>query len=49
MVVWQAWNTNTQSCGCCVVAFDVFDPTSAHPLLFLDKWFVQICLNVTLA
>jgi hypothetical protein len=22
-------------------------PTSAHPLLFLDKWFVQIYLNVS--
>ena len=24
-------------------------PTSAHPLSFLDKWFVQICLNANLA
>ena len=25
--------------------FDVFFPTNAHPLLFLDKWFVQIYSN----
>ena len=29
-----------------LLSFDVFVPTSAHPLLFLDKWFVQIYLNV---
>ena len=29
------------------VSFDVFVPTSARPLLFLDKWFVQIYLNVS--
>ena len=26
--------------------FDVFVPTSAHPLLFLEKWSVQIYLSV---
>ena len=35
-----------------VVAFvaivDVFVPTSAHPLLFFDKLFVQTYLNVSL-
>ena len=30
-----------------VLLFDVFVPTSAHPLLFLDKWVVQICLYVS--
>ena len=29
-----------------LLLFDVFVPTSAHLLLFLDKWFVQIHLNV---
>ena len=28
--------------------FDVFVPTSAHSLLFSDKWFVQIGLYVNL-
>ena len=28
-----------------VVVFDVFVPTSKHPLLYLDKSFVQIYLN----
>jgi hypothetical protein len=28
-----------------LLSFDVFGPTSAHSLLFLDKWFVQIYLN----
>ena len=30
-----------------VLLFDVFVPTSGHPLLFLDKWLVQIYLNVS--
>ena len=30
-----------------LLLIDVLVPTSAHPLLFLDKWFVQIYLNVT--
>ena len=30
-----------------VLSFDNFVPTSAHPLLFLDKWFLQIYLNVS--
>ena len=25
---------------------DIFVPTNTHPLLFLDKWFVQIDVNV---
>ena len=25
--------------------FDIFVPTSAHPLLFLNKWVVQLYLN----
>ena len=29
-----------------LLSFDVFVPTSAQPLLFLDKWFVQIHLHV---
>jgi hypothetical protein len=29
-----------------LLLFDVFVPTSAHSLLFFDKWFVQIYLNV---
>ena len=29
-------------------SFDVFVPTSAHSLLILEEWFVQICLYVTL-
>ena len=28
-----------------LLSFDVFVPTSAHSLLFLDKWFVQIYVN----
>jgi hypothetical protein len=28
-------------------SFDVFVPTSAHPLLFLDKWFVQIYFEMS--
>jgi hypothetical protein len=28
-------------------SFDVFVPTSEHPLLYLDKSFVQIYLNFT--
>ena len=36
---WWTWNTNIQSCDCCINAFIVvvvwcFVPTSAHPLLF---------------
>ena len=38
------------SCCCfCYCYFDVLVPTSAHSLLFLDKWFVRIYLNVKLA
>jgi hypothetical protein len=29
-----------------LLSFDVFVPTNAHPLLFLDKWFVQIYLSI---
>ena len=29
-----------------LLLFDVFVPSSAQPLLLLDKWFVQIYLNV---
>ena len=29
-----------------LLSFDAIVPTSAHPLLFLDKWFVQIYFNV---
>ena len=29
-----------------LLSFEVFVPTSAHPLLFLDKHFVQIYLDV---
>ena len=28
-----------------LLSFDVFVPTCAHPLLFLDEWFVHIYLN----
>ena len=28
------------------LSFDVFVPITAHPLLFLNKWFVQIYSNV---
>ena len=31
------------------LSFDVFVPTSAHPLLFLDKEFVQMYLSVSFA
>ena len=31
-----------------LLSFDVFVPISAHPLLFFNKWFVQIYLNVKL-
>ena len=31
-----------------LLSFNVFIPTSAHPLVFLDKWFAQIYLNVVL-
>ena len=30
-----------------LLAFDVFVPTSALPLLLMDKWVVQISLNVS--
>ena len=30
-----------------VLSFDICVPISAHPLLFLDKWFLQIYLNVS--
>ena len=30
-----------------LLPFDVGVPTSAHSLLFLDKWCVQIYLNVS--
>ena len=30
-----------------LLLFDVFVPTSAHPLLYLDNWCVQIYLNVS--
>ena len=30
-----------------LLSFNVFVPTSAHPLLFLDEWFVQRYLNVS--
>ena len=29
-----------------LLSFDVFVPTIAHPLLFSNKWIVQIYLNV---
>ena len=29
-----------------LLQFDIFIPTSTHLLLFLDKWFVQMYLNV---
>ena len=29
-----------------LLLFDVFVPTSAHPLLFVDKWVAQIHFNV---
>ena len=29
-----------------LLPFDVFVPTSAHPSLFMDKWFVQIFFDV---
>ena len=31
-----------------VVVVVVFHPINAHPLLFLEKWFLQIYLNVSL-
>ena len=30
-----------------LLSFDDFVPTSAHPLLVLDKWFVYMYLNVS--
>ena len=30
-----------------LLSFDVFVPTSAHTFLVMDKWFVQIYLNVS--
>ena len=32
---------------CLLLSFDVFVSTSTHPLLFRDKWLVQIYLNVS--
>jgi hypothetical protein len=29
-----------------LLSFGVFVPTNAHPLVFIDKWFAQIYLNV---
>ena len=47
----QTWNTNIWRCGHCVIIFLsviwFFVPTTAHPLLFLDKLFVQAYLNVS--
>ena len=44
---------NIQSCGCCVVALGVVvsqyfsrPGKRTSPLLFMDKWFFQVCLNV---
>ena len=30
-----------------LLSYDVLVPTSAPPILFLDKWLVQIYLNVS--
>ena len=30
-----------------LLSFDIFVLTSAHPLLFVDMWFVQMYLNVS--
>ena len=30
-----------------LLSSDVFVPSSVHPLIFLDKWFIQIYLNVS--
>jgi hypothetical protein len=30
-----------------LLLFDIFILRSVHPLIFLDKWFVQIYLNVS--
>ena len=50
MVVGEHRLQNIRRCGCCGVAFaiviDVFVPTCAHPLLFLERWFLQIFLNI---
>jgi hypothetical protein len=50
MVVGKHRIENIKSCGLLLllVFFDFFVPTRAHFLLFLDKWFVQIYLNVDL-
>ena len=42
---WWTWNINIQIFGRCDVVFDVFVPTSAHPLSIFNKWFVQIDLT----
>ena len=45
MVVGKHGIQNIQSSGLLLLLlfFDIFVPTSAHPLLFLDKWF---CPNI---
>ena len=47
---WQTRNTNIEVVVVVLLflllSFDVFAPTSALPLLFLDKWFGQIYLSV---
>ena len=30
-----------------LLSFFKFVPANAHPLLFVEKWFVQICVNVS--
>ena len=52
MVVGEHGIQTNQSCNCCVIAFDVviscFCPRKCTSLIILDKWFVQIYLNVSL-
>ena len=47
---WRTWNTNIQSCGCCVVAFVViiwcFSPTSDTSLIIIIIIIEQmVCQN----
>ena len=43
---WRTWNIIIRKCGHCVVNVVVYlivsGPTSAHPLLFLNKWFFYL-------
>lgn len=45
--IWQLMNINYKHLKLSLFyCFSVFDSTSVHTLLFINKWIIQICLNV---